>query len=315
VTLEWMRGWFFIGFPWNALGYSQHRFHDLVQMAEVTGVYGVSAVLVLFNVALADVIGTRGHAVRRHLPALVTATTLLVVLPGLGRWRMQVLAARPPVGSVRVGIAQGNAEQDRKWDPAFQEETMRRYTALTRDAATAGAELVVWPETAAPFFFQEPNALRADVLALAREQSVALFFGSPAYRPLGSDRWQQVNRAYLVGPDGMERDWYDKMQLVPFGEYVPYASVLFFVDQMVESIGGMAPGQRATVTERRAGDFRGPRHQAGERHPRHAGPRQARHHHQGRDHRGERHRQEDRHSGPLQPDQGADRGNHLGLRP
>jgi apolipoprotein N-acyltransferase len=168
---------------------------------------------------------------------------------------MQVLAARPPVGSVRVGIAQGNVEQDRKWDPAFQQETMRRYTALTRDAATAGAELVVWPETAAPFFFQEPNALRADVLALAREHSVALFFGSPAYRPLGADRWQQVNRAYLVGPDGMERDWYDKIVLVPFGEYVPYASVLFFVDQMVESIGGMAPGQRATVFDGPSGSF------------------------------------------------------------
>jgi apolipoprotein N-acyltransferase len=64
-----------------------------------------------------------------------------------------------------------------------------------------------------------------------------------------------VNRAYLVGPDGMERDWYDKIVLVPFGEYVPYASVLFFVDQMVESIGGMAPGQRATVFDGPSGSF------------------------------------------------------------
>jgi apolipoprotein N-acyltransferase len=247
VTLEWMRGWFFIGFPWNALGYSQHRFHDLVQMAEVTGVYGVSAVLILFNVVLADVIGTRGLAVRRHLPALLTATTLLVVLPGLGRWRVQTLAARAPVGTVRVGIAQGNVDQERKWDPAFQDETMRRYAALTRDAGAAGAELVVWPETAVPFFFQDPGMLREGVLNLARAESVALLVGSPAYRPLGSERWEQTNRAYLVGPDGMERDWYDKMQLVPFGEYVPFARVFFFVERMVESVGGMAPGRRATV--------------------------------------------------------------------
>jgi apolipoprotein N-acyltransferase len=84
---------------------------------------------------------------------------------------------------------------------------------------------------------------------------VALLFGSPAYRQLGPDRWEQVNRTYLVGPDGMEQDWYDKMQLVPFGEYVPFAQVLFFVDQLVESVGGMAPGRRATIFDGPSGRF------------------------------------------------------------
>src|SRR5262245_58193633 len=74
VTLEWLRSWFFIGFPWGALGYSQYRFHELVQIAEVTGVYGVSAVLVLFNVVVAGVLRERGRGVRRLLPGLVTVT-------------------------------------------------------------------------------------------------------------------------------------------------------------------------------------------------------------------------------------------------
>src|SRR5262245_48064811 len=154
VTLEWLRSWFFIGFPWGALGYSQYRFHELVQIAEVTGVYGVSAVLVLFNVVVAAVLRERGRDVRRLLPGLRTVTVLLVVLPALGRWRVATLAKAPVTGSMKVGLTQGNVEQDQKWDPAFQDETMSRYAQLTHDATRAGARLVVWPETAAPFFFQ-----------------------------------------------------------------------------------------------------------------------------------------------------------------
>jgi apolipoprotein N-acyltransferase len=79
------------------------------------------------------------------------------VLPALGRWRVATLAREPIVGSLKVGLAQGNVEQDKKWDPAFQDETMARYRTLTLEAAHAGAQLVVWPETAVPFFFQEPG--------------------------------------------------------------------------------------------------------------------------------------------------------------
>ena len=255
VTLEWMRGWFFIGFPWNALGYSQHRFHALVQMAEVTGVYGVSAVVVLFNVVVADVLQTRGVAMRRHLPALATVTTLLVVLPGLGHWRMRSLAQRPAAGTVRVGVVQGNVDQAHKWDPAFQDETQRRYDELTRAAARNGAELVTWPETATPFFFQQPGPRRDEVLALVRDASVAVLFGSPAYDERAPRDFEQYNRAYFVDADGIERDVYDKMQLVPFGEYVPFSSLLFFVDKIVGTVGGIAPGQRATVFDGPSGRF------------------------------------------------------------
>src|SRR5262249_21533083 len=153
VTLEWLRGWFFIGFPWAALGYSQYRFHSLVQMAEVTGVYGVSAVLVLFNMVVAAGVGTRGGRGRPKPPAPATPTLLGSALVRLGRWRAAQLAASPPAGQLRVGLAQGNIAQDQKWDPAFQDETMARYRQLTLDAAQEHPALIAWPETAAPFFF------------------------------------------------------------------------------------------------------------------------------------------------------------------
>src|SRR5262245_7807137 len=255
VTLEWLRGWFFIGFPWAALGYSQYRFHDLVQMAEVTGVYGVSAVLVLFNMVVAAVLLARGSGARRNLPALATLTLLVVVLVGLGRWRVAALDALPATGHLRVGLAQGNVEQDKKWDPAFQDETMRRYRELTLDAAHEHPGLIVWPETAAPFFFQEAGPRRDEMLALASEAGVPILFGSPAFRQTESGRLQQLNRVYLVDGHGRELGTYDKMQLVPFGEYVPFSGVLFFVSQVVTAIGQLGAGIVPTVFQLPEGRF------------------------------------------------------------
>src|SRR4030095_16014545 len=132
-----------MGCPWAALGYSQYRFHSLVQMAEVTGVYGVSAVVVLFNLVVAAVLVGRGAGeARRNLPALGTRTFLLIALVGLGRWRSAQLAAAAPAGTLRVALAQGNVAQDEKWDPAFQDETMTRYRQLTLEAAREHPALI-----------------------------------------------------------------------------------------------------------------------------------------------------------------------------
>jgi apolipoprotein N-acyltransferase len=250
VTLEWTREWFLLPFPWGALGYSQWLHHDLVQMAEVTGVYGVSAVLVLFNVVMAGVVQRHGAGVRRLFAPLVAVTLLMLALPMAGRWRAAEILARPIVGQLRIGIAQGNIAQDQKWHAGFQGETMTRYHALTRAAADAKAQLVVWPETAAPFFFQEPGPLRDDVLTLAREQRTAVLVGSPAFRqdPTTGELLES-NRAYLIGADGREHGTYDKMQLVPFGEYVPFQPLLFFVDKIVHGLARIVPGEAATVLE------------------------------------------------------------------
>jgi apolipoprotein N-acyltransferase len=247
VTLEWLRGWFVIGFGWAGLGYSQYRFHDLVQMAEVTGVYGVSAVLVLFNAVVTAVVAEQGRRVRRLVPALLVTSALVVGLPLAGRMRAAAVAARPPVGTLTVALVQGNVEQDHKWDPAYQKETTARYRELTLAAAGERPALVVWPETATPFFFQERGPYRDDLLALAGQADAFLLFGSPAYRRLAQGGFEEFNRAYLVSPAGREVDSYDKIELVPFGEYVPFRRILFFVDQIVHAIGTVVPGVVPTV--------------------------------------------------------------------
>jgi len=181
------------------------------------------------------------------VPALVALTLLVVGVPMWGRWRAAALARRPPAGALRVALAQGNVEQEHKWDPAYQDETLARYRALTAEAAARRAHLVVWPETATPFFFQEPGPRRDAVLETAEKNGVYLLFGSPAFRQDPSGAIQELNRVYLVSPAGRELATYDKMQLVPFGEYVPYAHVLFFVRRIVEAVGDLVPGLVPTV--------------------------------------------------------------------
>ncbi len=200
-------------------------------------------VLVLFNAVTAEVIRRRGEGLRRRvMPALVALTVLVVGLPLLGRWRADALRSRPPAGRLTVAVVQGNVEQDKKWDPAYQGETMTRYRDLTRAVLAERPALVVWPETATPFFFQEPTPLRREVLDLAEESHAYLLFGSPAFHQTFDGDLRQSNRAYLVSPTGAEVGLYDKMELVPFGEYVPFKWVLFFVDKVVKAIGDVVPG-------------------------------------------------------------------------
>lgn len=245
VAFEWLRGWFFIGFPWAILGTSQHRLLPLAQVAEVTGVYGVSALLVLANVVIAE-IGARKTARRTKLTAAAAFATLLAFAALAGAWRIRTIRALPAAGSLDVAIVQGNVGEERKWDPAYGNETIARYHRLTLEAAGERPGLVVWPETAIPFFFQDPGDRRSQMIALARRIETSLVFGSPAWSH-ESGKIEQLNRAYLLSSRGDVLGSYDKIALVPFGEAVPYGNVLPFVERIVSTAHEMVPGSDATI--------------------------------------------------------------------
>lgn len=238
VALEWVRSFFFIGFPWVSLGYSQYRFLNLIQFAEFTAVYGISALVMFVNLAVFRVLSRKGHGSGR---LLLTAVVFVCALTGWGMWRRTQLATLPPAYHMRVGIIQGNIEQDKKWDPEYQEATIARYEQLTREAAAKGVDLIVWPETAVPFFFQSDTTYRGRVLTLARTIQTPILFGSPAFQHDGL-HVTLFNRAYLLSPSGEVLGSYDKIKLAPFGEYVPFRRILFFLDKLVEGIGDFAAG-------------------------------------------------------------------------
>jgi apolipoprotein N-acyltransferase len=249
VALEWLRTYLFSGLPWALLGYSQYQWLPVIQIADITGVYGLSFLVVLVNVAVAELL-LWGLAKRRAqsdpLPWPALAVTVLAMTGALlyGQWR---LSTAPEPRSVSVGLVQANIDQAQKWDAAYRQATIDRYARLTVQAAS-GADLVIWPEAATPFLFEREKDYKLEVMDLVRANRVPLLFGSPALRFYPNGRPYLMNSAYLLSHDGILLGRYDKRHLVPFGEYIPlHSSLLFFLDKLVEGIGDFEAGTQATL--------------------------------------------------------------------
>lgn len=238
VGLEFLQGRLFTGFPWLLLGYAGGRSELLLQNADLAGVYGLGFLVVVVNGALATLAldGRKGWR-----PALATATLLVLAL-GYGAVR---LAEHQPSDrhDLRVGLAQGNVAQDEKWDAGRVEAIRERYLDLTARAAADGADVVVWPESAWP----DPWGLERSVVgvedlrALARTSGTSVLVGT--VRVIEEQEGVQVaNAAVLLGADGRLAGAYEKVQLVPFGEYLPFRRWLTFLGPLVQAVGELRAG-------------------------------------------------------------------------
>ncbi|MFH0845632.1 MAG: apolipoprotein N-acyltransferase [Pseudomonadota bacterium] len=246
VGLEYVKGNALTGFPWCLLGYTQYRNLDLIQIADLVGVYGLSFLVVLSNVLICILFSERALKKKALFPwetaiALLMATfTFVYGHDRLIRIKELQNGDRP---SVKIVVVQGNVDQSIKWDPAYQEETMRRYLSMTLSARPFRPYLIVWPETAAPFFFQENTDLSHRISLCSKMSNAWLLFGSPAYER-EEGRVKYYNRAYLLSPDGELSGFYDKSHLVPFGEYVPLQRFFPFINHLVQAAGDFASGDK-----------------------------------------------------------------------
>ncbi|MCX5859028.1 MAG: apolipoprotein N-acyltransferase [Proteobacteria bacterium] len=248
VALEYARTFFWFGFPWESLGYSQFRWLNLIQVSEFTGVYGISFLLVLANVAIWDGIRWRRGQVRGRVFA--SEAGVLFCLAGgcllFGALRLSELEGTAARGKeLRVGLIQGNIEQDLKWQPELQAETVNIYLGLSREAVREGAELLVWPETALTFFYEDDREFRPMIKAMVAEAGVPLLFGSPGMDPPaipGSDAIDH-NSAFLLDASGNESGRYDKVHLVPFSEYTPLPWILGDLVRFMVGLGEFASGR------------------------------------------------------------------------
>jgi len=254
VTLELIRTYALSGMPWGLLGYSQYRQIEIIQIADHMGVYGVSFLIVLVNVALAEFLSWLMPYFRNFRPArlpweLAAMAALLVTLSW--QYGLVTLSETPfsdiPRSSISVGVVQPNVDQAVKWDTAYREETIARFDRLTEKLGRA-TDLVVWPEAATPFVFEREPVYQLQLMALANRAQAPILFGSPALRFYPDRRPYLMNSAYLLAPDGQLLGRYDKHHLVPFGEYIPFkSSFLSFLDKLVEGIGDFEPGTGPTV--------------------------------------------------------------------
>ncbi len=252
VAMEYLRSRVLTGFPWELTGYSQYRFTSLIQAADLAGVYGVSALVVFANTVLAmGLLHWTAVPWQKEIPGarqtvagLVSLALLFGGFLAYGAWRLAATGrAMENAPAVVVAVVQGNVDQAVKWDPRFQVLTTVKYRDLSLVASRSHPDLIVWPETATPFFFGENSALTRLVTNTVTETGAAYLIGSPARK---KEKGHQVlfNRAYLLDPGARVAGTYDKVHLVPFGEYVPLKKWLPFIDTLVAQVGNFRAGVR-----------------------------------------------------------------------
>ncbi len=250
VALEYARGHLLTGFPWNLFGYTQYKNLLLIQISDVTAVYGVSFLLVLINAAFTQMLVTLKNlrSFRELLAPILTLLISVGLTVSYGVYRINEIHAAQPERSIKVGVVQGNIEQDQKWDPRFRDKILAIHTRLARMAAEEQPDLILWPEASVPFYFMVDREFQSKLLTLIDDIGIDLLFGSPDYILKDGERLF-FNSVFLVSPGAELRGRYDKIHLVPFGEYVPLRKALFFVRPIIDQIGDMTPGRKVSLMQ------------------------------------------------------------------
>lgn len=245
TALEFARSHLLSGFGWNLLAYSQTSWRTVIQLADVTGAWGLSSLIVLVNVAVAawfDAGQWTGRRMRWSWTLCAACGVLCAV--AYGAWRLARVTE--PSSAVQIAVVQGNIPQEQKWDEAFAETILAHYEGLTRRAAVGQVDLIVWPETSVPGYFGLEEALTQRVMRLASAVERPLLLGAP-YLKYNLQGPQVLNRATLLDASGVPAASYDKLHLVPFGEFVPAERLLPWLRKILPPIGDFTPGTAYTV--------------------------------------------------------------------
>jgi apolipoprotein N-acyltransferase len=238
-----------LGFPWNLAGYAATGSLALLQFAAVTGIYGLSALVAGFGslVAYAILVGTQ-----RAWKSVIVAAGVLILIAAGGRLFVPQAQARYVAHLVQTNFPQSQ-EYPLNWSQihAFELDQLEH---ISIDSATKIPGLIVWPEVPAPFSLQDaPFAARARRIAQGSGQDFLV--GVEDWKRDSAGQWLASNSAVLLDPSGNRIFTYDKIHLVPFGEYVPLRRWLTFAGKLTADIGDFTPGTEYRVGRLPGGAF------------------------------------------------------------
>ncbi len=238
--LEYIRAHAFTGFGWAGLAHTQVFNALVIQIADITGTYGISWMMAAAAVVLA---AFAKCMIRREKPApdmwrtAMGVVLIAVVMMAYGAWRL----APPDEARSRVALIQGNVSLADHWDPLLRPFTVGKYLQLSREAMAHAPELIIWPETAFPSFAWEHPELFEQVRAFARDNKVRVLLGLVTR---AND--QYFNSALMIDEQGRTAGQYDKQHLVLLGEYIPLRRQLPFLARFVP-IDDFTPGRGNTL--------------------------------------------------------------------
>ena len=251
TAAEWLRCHLFTGFPWNTYGYALTGPLVLAQTVSLTGIWGLTFIAVAVFSTPAVFADDRSDTRRPWRPLLI-AIAVLGVLAAFGAWRLN---RTPPsfAQDVRLRIMQPNLQQDEKFNYAARHNVMKRYLALS-DRSTGPQSTgirdvthLIWPESAFPFFLMRESEALAQIAELLPQGTVLITGAIRAPEPVpGAPLTKAYNSIYVIDHDGAVLAVYDKVHLVPFGEYLPFQSALeqLGLMQLTKVQGGFIPGSR-----------------------------------------------------------------------
>ena len=255
VSAEFARTSLFAGFSWELLGYTQYRQLPLIQMADMTGVYGLSFLLALSGYVSAEAwaslsvfppsLPRTARPQRFPWPALGSLLGGIVLALCYGTLRLHQYDS-PAGSSLKLALVEGNIPTAQRWQRVHYATTLLQYIAVTRQGVTGGPlDLVVWPEFAIGFYLDREPVLEAQLGQLTRGLDAALLLGAPRMEEtaVGSHYY---NSAYLLGPSGALQGTYDKMRLLPFAEYNPLP-FLPVHGRAQETPSTFTPGREPTI--------------------------------------------------------------------
>ena len=231
TALEWVRGWMFTGWGWNGLGVALHKILPIIQIAEFTGVAGLSFLVAFANViAVATVrrflLETKVQVRRPHYDFTLTMAAIV----GVAAFGIRALQMQVPLEPLRVAAIQANVPREEKFSRQFQEKIFQQFTRLTQVALATrpSPQLIIWPESSTP----APALLDAEnnrfVMELSASSKTDLLLGT-----IDADQDGDYNAALLISKSGEDIQIYRKLHLVPFGEYVPGRKTVPFIGAIV----------------------------------------------------------------------------------
>ena len=234
VVLEYVRTYLLSGFPWTLLADSQVKILPLIQIASITGVYGVSFLIVWFNLVVAQ----------WRLKPLALSMMAVVLTCLFGYSRLKSYAGEPAGPKIRVALVQGSIDQYKKWDKSYVEDIEKTYEHLVSQAAGSRPAMIIWPETSVPGYLLQEPSLRSWLTGVVRNSHTSHLVGAPVIH-----NGMAYNSAFSFNPEGILVGEYAKQHLVPFGEVVPWSGFLGHFIRVLNDLGGFAAGTQPSVLD------------------------------------------------------------------
>jgi len=255
ISFEYILTYLLTGFPWGLLGYSQYKNLYFIQMASVTGVYGLSFVLVLFQSLFLFSMNYRKRA-----PFFAAVAFVLII--HLGGF-ISIKKITPTENSFPASVIQGNVSSDIYWDKISAQEIQDlfgQHVELSHQAYAEGSHLIIWPEFSVPLCFSCSYGIYQEfkerLFQFVQKTGCTLLLGTNE-TTRAEEGVDYYNTALCLSPD-LSTNYYYKMHLVPFGEYTPYKKIFFFIQKMTHAIGEITPGNKIILHQFKGGKFGSP---------------------------------------------------------